>query len=102
MDITITVSEKAEQKIRRQAAKNGKNVKDFVGKFVEEVLEEKFPETIEDRADANGNVEGKRERKHNLLKFAGMFSSGKTDTSERMHEILYSEDFDPAEGFSVK
>lgn len=100
MDITITVSEKAEQKIRRQAAKNGKNVKEFVGEFVEEILEEKFPEAIED--NANGNVEGKRERKHNLLKFAGMFSSGKTDTSERMDEILRSEDLDPAEGFSIK
>lgn len=84
MEITITVSEK----IYELAKQNGKDVTEFV----EEVLEEKFPET-------NGE---KPERKHNLLKFAGMFSSGKTDTSERMHELLYEEDFDPVEGFSIK
>lgn len=84
MEITITVSEK----IYELAKQNGKDVTDFV----EEVLEKKFPE----------NDGEKRERKHNLLKFAGKFSSGKTDTSERMHEILYSEDFNPSEGFSVK
>ncbi|HEV8159958.1 MAG TPA: hypothetical protein VGP58_13065 [Pyrinomonadaceae bacterium] len=95
MDITITVSEKAEQKIRRQAAKNGKDVNEFVGEFVEEILEEKFPETIE-------NESKDEEYENPFTPFIGMFSSGKTDTSERMHEILYSEDFDSAEGFSVK
>ncbi len=84
MEITISIPER----IYEIAKQNGKDVTEFV----EEILEEKFPET-------NGE---KRERKHNLLKFAGKYSSGKTDTSERMHEILYSEDFNPAEGFSVK
>ncbi len=84
MEITISIPER----IYEIAKQSGKDVTEFV----EEVLEEKFPET-------NGE---KRERKHNLLKFAGKYSSGKTDTSERMHEILYSEDFNPAEGFSVK
>lgn len=100
MDITITVSEKAEQKIRRQAAKNGKNIKEFVGEFVEEVLEEKFPETIEDKANDNGNVEGKRERKHNLLKFAGMFSGGDGTTSQRYKQILL-EEVDNESGFTT-
>lgn len=88
MEITITVSEKTAEIIQHKAEENGKNVAELVGEFVEE----KFAVT-------NGE---KRERKHNLLKFAGMFSSGKTDTSERMHELLYEEDFDPAEGFSIK
>jgi len=88
MDITITVSDETEQIIREQAEENGKDVADFVGEFIEKSL------TAE-----NGK---KKERKHNLLKFAGMFSSGKTDTSERMHELLYAEDFDPAEGFSIR
>jgi len=88
MDITITISEKAEQIIREKAEENGKDIADFVGEFIEESF-------------TNGTGE-KRERKHNLLKFAGMFSSGKTDTSERMHELLYAEDFDPAEGFSIR
>ncbi len=88
MNITITISEKTEQIIREKAEQNGKDIAEFVGEFVEENF-----------AVENG---GKPERKHNLLKFAGMFSSGKTDTSERMRELLYAEDFDPAEGFSIK
>jgi len=88
MDITISVSEKTEQVIREKAEENGKDVADFVGEFIEESF------TAE-----NGE---KRERNHNLLKFAGMFSSVKTGTSERMHELLYEEDFDPAEGFSIR
>ncbi len=88
MDITISVSEKTEQIIREKAEENGKEVSDFVGNFVEESF------TAE-----NG---GTKERRHNLLKFAGMFSSGKTDTAERMRELLYAEDFDPAEGFSIR
>ena len=88
MDITINVSDKAEQNIREKAEESGKRIETVVEEFVENNF-------------ANGDREtGKRE--HNLLAFAGMFSSGKTDISERMHEILYSEDFDPAEGFSIK
>ncbi len=88
MDITISVSEKTEQIIREKAGENGKDVAEFVGEFVEENF-----------ARANGE---EKERKHNLLNFAGMFSSGKTDTSERMRKLLYEEDFDPAEGFSIR
>jgi len=32
--------------------------------------------------------------------FTGMFSSGITDTSERMYEILRETEFEPAKGFS--
>lgn len=88
MDITISVSEKTEQIIREKAEESGKDVADFVGQFVEK--------------NFTGENGEKRERKHNLLKFAGMFSSGKTDTSERMRELLYAEDFNPAEGFSIR
>lgn len=88
MDITIKVSEKTEQNIREKAEENGKEIEAFVEEFVENSF-------------AKGNGE-KRERKHNLLAFAGMFSSGKTDTSERMPELLHEEDFNPAEGFSIR
>ena len=95
MDITITVSEKTEQIIREKAEENGKPISEFAAHFLEEKIKEEFSETIEieleDAAYENP-----------FTPFIGMFASGKTDTSERMHEILYSEDFDPAEGFSVK
>lgn len=87
MDITISVSEKAVENIRTKA--NGKAVEEFVEEFVEESFA------------TNGNGDSKP-RKHNLLKFAGMFRSDRTDTSERMHELLYEADLDPAEGFSIK
>jgi hypothetical protein len=86
MDITITISERAEQAIREQADENGKNVENFVEDFVEQTF-------------TNGP---ESERRNNLLAFAGMFSSGRTDTSERMSEILKETDFDPAEGFSIR
>jgi len=90
MDITISVSEKTEHVIREKAEENGRDLADFAGDLLEEKVKEEYPEEID--------IEGP----HPLLKFAGMFSSGKTDTSERMHEILYSEDFDPGRGFSIK
>lgn len=88
MDITITISEKIEQNIREKAEENGKNIEEFVEEFVEKSFDEE-----------NGDS---KERKHNLLEFAGKYSSGKTDTSERMKEILYETNFDPAEGFSKR
>jgi hypothetical protein len=89
MDITITISDKASEVIRERAEENGKDI----GQFVEEFVEKSFE---------NENGDNGRERKHNLLEFAGMFRSGKTDTSERMKEILYETDFDPAEGFNKR
>lgn len=89
MDITISVSEK----ICEIARQNGKDVADFVKEVLED-KEKEFPETSENKSD--------EEYENPFAPFMGKFSSGKTDTSERMHEILYSEDFDPAEGFNVK
>jgi len=91
MDITITVSEKTEQIIQEKAKENGKEVAEFAASLLEEKVKEDFPATVEDENYENP-----------FTPFIGMFSSGKTDTSERMREILYSEDFDSAEGFSVK
>lgn len=93
MDITISVSEKTEQKIRRRAEKTGQNMDKVVSDLVEEVWDDHFPE--------NGNRPEEEEYKNPFEPFLGMFSSGKTDTSERMHEILYSEDLDPAQGFGT-
>lgn len=89
MDITITISEKTEQNIREKAQEKGTDIVDFVEDFVEKSFE----------AGSDSEVP---KRKHNLLAFAGMFRSGRTDTSERMHELLYEEDFDPAQGFNKR
>jgi len=86
MDITISVSERAEQIIREKAKENGKDVAEFVGEFIEESF-------------TNENGE-KRERKHNLLRFAGMFSGGDGTTSERYKQILL-EEVDSVSGFTT-
>ena len=88
MEITITISKRAAQKIKEQAASNGKDV----GEFVEE--------NFANENGAKHSTENQSPRP--FMRMQGMFSSGKTDTSERMREILYSEDFDPAEGFSTR
>jgi len=90
MDITITISDKAGEVIRERAEENGKDIEEFVEEFVKK--------SFETTADENQQ----NKRKHNLLEFAGKYSSGKTDTSERMKEILYETDFDPVEGFSKR
>ncbi len=101
MEITISISERAEQKIRKQAESNGKDIGEFIGEFVEENFangklngEEKIENIEENKVE--------EDYENPFTPFLAMFSSGKTDTAERMHEILYSENFDPAEGFSVK
>ena len=86
MEITITISEKTAQLIQYKAEENGKAVAELVGEFIEE----KFPEINEE----------KRERKHNLLKFAGMFSGGDGETSENYKKILRDE-IDPIAGFTI-
>jgi hypothetical protein len=90
MDITITISDKAGEVIRERAEENGKDIEEFVEEFVEK--------SFETTADENQQ----NKRKHNLLEFAGMFRSGRTDISERMAELLYEEDFDPAQGFNKR
>ncbi len=96
MDITITVSEKTEQIIRGKAEKNGKGVAEFVGEFVED----NFADQEKNGREQKTSSENQPERK--FMRMQGMFSSGKTDTSERMRELLYEEDFNPAEGFSIR
>jgi len=81
MDITISVSEKTVQIIREKAEENGKPVSEFAANFLEGKIKEEFAET-----ENVGEL-------HPLFKFAGMFSSGKTDTSRRYKEILM-EDID--------
>lgn len=76
MDITITVSEK----IYELAKQNGKDVT----KFVEEVLEEKFPEPVENKLEDE-------QYENPFTPFVGMFASGRTDTSVRYKEILMNE-----------
>jgi len=93
MSITITISEKTERKIRKQAEKSGQDVEKIVSGLVEEVWGERFPE--------NGVEQNGENRSHALFRMAGMFSSGKTDTSERMDEILYNANLDPAQGFGT-
>ncbi len=94
MELTITVSEKTEKIIREKAMENSKDISDFAGNLLEEKVKEDFPEIIEDNSSEN--------YQNPFTPFIGMFASGKTDTSEKMSEILYSEDFNPAEGFNVK
>ncbi len=94
MDITISVSEKTAEIIQHKAGENGKNVVDFASNLFEEKVKEEFTDEFKNESGAH--------YKSPFTPFIGMFASGKTDTSRRMHEILYSEDFDPAEGFSVK
>ena len=96
MDIMITVSEKTAALIQYKAQKNGKKVNEFVGEFVEE----NFADEKINKGEEMNSSENLPERK--FMRMQGMFSSGKTDTSERMHELLYEEEFDPAEGFSIR
>ena len=92
MDIMISVSERAEEIIRDKAEESGKEMTEFLGEFVESSF----------AAQSNGSDESSHSmRPHSLMRFAGMFRSGVTDTSERMQEILYAEDLDPAQGFGT-
>lgn len=95
MEITISVSERAEQKIREQAATNGKDVSEFVGEFVEEYF-------------ANGKMNGEGEIENTVkqperkyLRMKGMFSGGDGHSAERVKEIMLSE-VDSVEGLSKR
>ncbi len=80
MSITIKVSEKTEQKIRKRAAKIGREVDEVVGALVEEVWDDHFPQT--------GSNTETEEFKNPFEPFLGKFASGKTDTSSRYKDIL--------------
>jgi hypothetical protein len=91
MSITITVSEKTEKKIRQHVAETGQDIDEVVGSLVDEVWDEHFPK--------GGST--REQKPHSLFRLAGKYSSSRTDTSERMSEVLYSEDLDPAQGFGT-
>lgn len=90
MDITITISGKTEEKLSELAKKNGKDVADVAVGLLDEKIEEDFAEPVNEEEWVNP-----------FEKITGMFSSGKTDTSERMSELLREANLDPAEGFSI-
>lgn len=79
MDITITVSERTGQIIKEKAKENDMVPADFASDLLEDKVKQEFPqrEVLDEP--------------HPLLKFAGMFSSGRTDTSSRYKEILMEE-----------
>ncbi|HQU91296.1 MAG TPA: hypothetical protein PLK77_03315 [Pyrinomonadaceae bacterium] len=89
MDITVTVSDEIAKVILRKAGEQDMGLAALASDLLEEKVKEEFSEHDVSR--------GRR----NLWKMSGMFSSGATDTSERMHEILYGEDLDPAQGFGT-
>lgn len=94
MSITITVSEKTEKKIRLHAEETGQDfdtVVDNLGSLVDEVWDEHFP----DKKETLPN------QPHSIFRLAGKYSSKHTDTSSRMHEILYSDELDPSQGFGT-
>lgn len=99
--MNVNISEQTENKLKEIARKNGQDAADYAGVLLEEFIEEKMKNNGNVESSASGD-ETDKEYESPFAPFIGMFSSGKTDTSERMHEILYSEDFDPAEGFNVK
>lgn len=91
MEFTITVSEEVEEQIISKANAKGEKPEEFLRELVEAEL-----------ARTSGNIveSEKTTRRNNLMELAGMFSSGITDTSERMSEIMRNTEFDSAEGFS--
>ena len=93
MSITIFISEENEAKIRRLASETGQEVEKVVSDLLNEVIDQRLPSAEENAND--------KQFKNPFEPFIGMFSSGKTDTSERMSEILYSEELNPAQGFGT-
>jgi len=75
MEITITISEETGKFIRMKAEERDMGLADLAGDLLEEKVKEEF--TSQDTAGRDA-----------LLRMAGMFSSGKTDTSSRYKEIL--------------
>lgn len=95
MDITITISEKAEQIIRERAAQNGKDVIEFV----ESLVEGNFAD-----GQMNGNkepVSSAVEPERRYMRMRGMFSGGDGNSAERIKEIMLAE-IDAVEGLSKK
>ena len=76
MDITVTISDEVAKVITQKAEEKDMGLASFAGDLLEEKVKEEF--TSQDTAARDA-----------LLKMAGMFSSGKSDTSSRYKEILH-------------
>ncbi|MGI9037018.1 MAG: hypothetical protein ACR2GD_13410 [Pyrinomonadaceae bacterium] len=94
MEITISVSERAEQKIREQAALNGKDVNEFVGEFVEENF-------ANGKMNGNDAASSEKQPERRFMRMKGMFSGGDGNSAERVKEIMLSE-IDSVEGLSKR
>jgi|GEM_PF-4720289 len=79
MDITITVSDRIGAVIKERAAEKDMGLADLASDLLEEKVIEEFSD------DSNFH------EPHPLLKMAGIFSSGKTDTSVNYKKILHDE-----------
>jgi len=99
--MNVNVSEKVENRLRELAIRNGQSAEDLAGVLLEEIVEERAKENGQIGLQENGGQGEKREkRKHNLLKFAGMFSGGDGKTSENYKKILL-EEVDSVAGFTT-
>lgn len=85
MSITITVSKKTEQKIRRRAEVTGEDIGKIVGCLVDEVWDEHFPDQDKSPFEA----------------FIGLGSSGRSDISEAISDHKYDEHLNPHQGFGT-
>ncbi len=75
MDITVTISDEVAKIISQKAVERDMGLAAFAGDLLEEKVNEEFASQDTAARDA-------------LLKMAGIFSSGTTDTSIRFKEIL--------------
>ena len=75
MDITVTISDEIAKVITEKAEEKDMGLAAFAGDLLEEKVKEEFVPQNTGSRDA-------------LLRMAGMFSSGHTDTSVRYKEIL--------------
>lgn len=89
--LTIELTTEIEQKLKEIAAQNGQTVSDFVRQTVENEIINGHSKNGGDNKELIEAEENKEDKPHPLLRFAGMFSSGKTDTASRAKEILRAE-----------
>ena len=85
MSITITVSKRTEQKIRRRAEATGEDIGKIVGSLVDEVWDEHFPDKDKSPFEA----------------FIGLGSSGRPNASDEISDHKYDEYLNPHQGFGT-
>ncbi len=94
--LEINISEQTEQTLKEIGLQNNQSVADFAGRIVEkEITKNKLTKSNGSQSEKQVTEENQL---HPLLKFAGMFSSGKKDVSTRYKEIL-TEEVDARGGF---